>query len=806
MPKVRAAGCAAILATLAANLCLAQGGVGRLQITLSKVAMQQGVDLTQQASANKIFFTAPNRAVDVTYSARWSSSNASVVTVNPNTGLITSIGVGEAMLTAVSGPFTGRTAVAVVPAGTLNTITIAPGTSSVAKGLPQQFTATGDFSGTPQDITQVATWSASDVSGTDVASIDATGLARTTAVGTSSVQASLNGVNSNSAMLTVTPAVLQSLIISPLTIFMAASTIQAPAQIQMAATGFWTDGSRDETQNVNWSSDNLPAATIGNVASNNKGLLNGVGNGGSHSANIAHIAATENSVNSNTVTVSVMPIGEAAHFLEQSSFGPTTASIAHLQGVGFDAYLAEQLAMPQSYSQYPAAPDIPTVQNQFFFNALTAQDQLRLRVAFALEQIWVVSTNKVTDPNGYVPWVNMMERDAFGNYRDLMTDATLSPAMGIYLDMVNNDKPANGADANENYARELMQLFTIGVNQLNPDGTLQLDSNNNPIPTYDQPTVQGFAHVFTGWTFPTQPGKTLQKHNPTYYGPLPYGSPMVALESNHDTGAKLLLNGVTLPAGQTSSQDLNDALDNIFNHTNAGPFVCAQLIQHLVKSNPSPQYVQRVAAVFADDGTGVRGDLQAVVKAILMDQEARAGDFATLPNLPDPHDGHLMEPALFMTSVLRALNSTDTGTSLAGRGVGMGQNILTPGSVFNYFPPSYAIPQDYFQPPQTLLGPEFGIETTATAQQRANFINSVIYGSLMQSVLPTLNSYLTLAQNDPSGLVDALNQQLMYGQMSQNMHDAIVTAVSVYPSTSPLSRVQSAVYLIASSSQYQVEH
>src|SRR5262249_49385483 len=154
-----------------------------------------------------------------------------------------------------------------------------------------------------------------------------------------------------------------------------------------------------------------------------------------------------------------------------------------------DAWMNEQFAMPQGLSNYPAAPDIPTVQNQFYFNALKSPDQLRMRTAFALEQIWVISSNKITDPNGFVPWQNMMEGDAFGNYRDLMYDATVNPAMGVYLDMVNNDKPAVGSNPNENYARELLQLFTIGLFKLNPDGTQQLDTGN-PIPTYDESVVQ----------------------------------------------------------------------------------------------------------------------------------------------------------------------------------------------------------------------------------------------------------------------------------------------------------------------------
>jgi uncharacterized protein (DUF1800 family) len=215
----------------------------------------------------------------------------------------------------------------------------------------------------------------------------------------------------------------------------------------------------------------------------------------------------------------------------------------------------------------------------------------------------------------------MFQNDAFGNFSTLLTDVTLSPVMGNYLDMVNNDKPGNGVDPNENYAREVMQLFSIGLEQLNHDGTPQLDGSGNPIPTYDQDTIEGFAHTFTGWTYPTKPGATARWRNPEYYG-----GPMIPFDNHHDTGSKLLLNGVTLPAGGTTQGDLTAALQNIFNHPNVGPFISKQLIQRLVTSNPSPEYVSRVAGVFNDNGSGVRGDLKAVVTAILLDQEARRGD------------------------------------------------------------------------------------------------------------------------------------------------------------------------------------
>ena len=275
----------------------------------------------------------------------------------------------------------------------------------------------------------------------------------------------------------------------------------------------------------------------------------------------------------------------ASHFLDQAAFGPDAATLDHVETVGLENYLKEQFAAPISPYPDPATTGfgINQVQARFFTNAVHGQDQLRQRVAFALSQIFVVSAIEENTPTQLVPYLGILQNDAFANFRTLMQDVTLGPTMGEYLDMRNNDKadPATDTRANENYARELMQLFTIGLSQLNLDGTLQLDANGNPIPTYDQTTIQNFAKVYTGWTYPIKPGAVQRMHNPPYFI-----GPMVPFESNHDTTSKTLLNGLVLPAGQTAEKDLEAALDNIFNHPNVGPFIGKQLIQHLVSSNP----------------------------------------------------------------------------------------------------------------------------------------------------------------------------------------------------------------------------
>ncbi len=481
--------------------------------------------------------------------------------------------------------------------------------------------------------------------------------------------------------------------------------------------------------------------------------------------------------------------GVAARYLQQSTWGPTTDTVTVLRLYGINTYITYQLG-PQTTNCYPAPgkdDNISTIQQRFFVCALMRDDQLRQRVAFALSQIMVVSSNKVTTTDAFTLWQNMLMKDAFGNFYDLLKDVTLSPVMGNYLDMVNNDKPnpTTGTSANENYAREVLQLFSVGLNQLNADGSMQLDSSGNPVPTYDQDTITNFARVFTGWTYP--PGSS-------FPSPPGYSGPMVPFNSHHDTGDKTLLNGVVVPAGGTAQSDLDAALQNIFNHPNVGPFICKQLIQHLVTSNPSPAYVGRVVAVFNDNGSGVRGDLKAVISAILLDSEARRGDD---PTQAQPNDGHLKEPVLLMTNLLRSMNTTTNGDGFSDYAADMFQEPLNPPTVFNFYPPDYVVPDT------NLLGPEFQIFNSSTTITRANFVNDAVYGRIGQSMTTDLTPYLGVASS-PDQLVDKLGNLMMHGQMSPQMRSTLITAISGISDNTR--RVKAALYLIASSSQFQVEH
>jgi uncharacterized protein (DUF1800 family) len=497
----------------------------------------------------------------------------------------------------------------------------------------------------------------------------------------------------------------------------------------------------------------------------------------------------------------VISASAAVRFLEQSSFGPSTEQVNQLQQTGFDTLLQSQFGEPASVYPTPAPPDsgLGNVQQQFFFNAVNSPDQLRQRLAFSLNEIWVVGENKVSDPTGYTNYVQALTNDGLGNFYNVMKDVTLTAAMGHWLDMVNNDKPGTGQHANENYARELMQLFTLGLNQLNADGTAVLDGSGNPIPTYTQDDVMALGRSLTGWTYPTQPGQALVKHNPEYYG-----GPMVPFESNHDGGAKTFL-GQSVAAGQSAEQELDSVLTIIFNHPNLPPFVCKQLIEKLVTSNPSPAYVQRVAQAFSSGkfnsyGSGQRGDMQATVAAILLDAEARRGDSSTTT---DPNDGKLREPIVMMVGVARAFHAASDGSGFESKGAGMSQDIFNSGSVFNFFPPDNLIPQT------TLNGPEFAIFNTNTSLARVNFLNSIVYGNISGNT--KLDFSPVSGAGTPDQMVAWLNTLLLHGTMSDSMKQSVLTAIGAITTATPPSnsdlanQAKAAVYLVTSSSQYQVQ-
>jgi uncharacterized protein (DUF1800 family) len=530
---------------------------------------------------------------------------------------------------------------------------------------------------------------------------------------------------------------------------------------------------------------------------------------------------------------------DTVRFLEQSAFGPTVPVIASVQQVGFEAFLDGQFAAPMT--DYPDLAFWPqnrpasctgecqrdnytnyALQRHFFRNALYGQDQLRQRVAFALSQILVVSRTDLPVASWMRSYQQLLYRSAFGNFRQLLYDVTLHPAMGRFLDMLNNRcqtrtppdptvcRNGQRAQPNENYAREVLQLFSIGTFRLNADGTRQLDGGGGPIPTYDQQTVAEFSRVFTGWILsPALPGPAeIGGTVPNYRDPMTVRRDLQGREDYHDKGPKTLLGGVVLPGGQPQAEELNAAIDNIAYHPNVAPFIGKQLIQHLVTSNPTPGYVARIALVFAA-GRNAPTQLYDVVRAIVLDPEAR-GDFKDPVSEPDY--GKLREPVQFMTNILRAFNASSDGVlnslTVGGSAIGsaeMSQDVFNAPSVFNFYPPTARVPGE------PVLGPQFAIFSSLTSLRRANFVNRVIFSAIPVAApdRPT-GTAIDLAEwdslaNDPEQLVNALNGLLLHGAMSTEMRDAIRAAVGSVPASTPRARVRTAIYLIATSPQYQVQ-
>jgi len=579
---------------------------------------------------------------------------------------------------------------------------------------------------------------------------------------------------------------------------------------------------------------------------------------------------------------------DAARFLAQATFGPTDADIAHLKAIGYQAWLAEQFAAtPSSELSYlnwvsgtlNEGLGSDNLREAWFLgalggpdpanNALIHTDQLRQRVAFALSEIFVVSEQNTLlnqHPDGLANYYDILSNNAFGNFRTLLEQVTLSPVMGVYLNMQGNPRAdlSQNLHPDENYAREINQLFTVGLVMLNQDGTLFL-SGGKPVPTYDQSVVTNFAHVFTGWNWADC---TSDNFSGCGYHGSDFVLPMVSFAAYHDNGSDLkndivskqllnyppvnyevnpdlpaAVNAGVLAAGGTPQTDLAFALDNIFHHSNVAPFISRQLIQRLVTSNPSPQYVRRISNVFNNNGSNQRGDLQAVVSAILLDPEARYGQSWA----PDSF-GKLREPLLRLTHFWRAMGAihkcgkdhltapifhnanqpyrymgyvTAWGTADDIYGSGVGQAPLDADTVFNFFKPSYLPPGEMTT--RGLLGPEFQINTdtlisnsaTSTADKAWYLDVSDACGANDETGDIKINRAQDFAlagsanggAGDPADkLVDAYNIRFMSGQMSPFMRKTLLDYLN--PISGPgfqRARIDRALLLIQTSPEYMIQ-
>nr|WP_303657405.1 DUF1800 domain-containing protein [Asticcacaulis aquaticus] len=517
---------------------------------------------------------------------------------------------------------------------------------------------------------------------------------------------------------------------------------------------------------------------------------------------------------------------EASRFLAQATFGANDADIAAVSAAGYADWINAQMALPIGTTHLEqmdtrlidlrttnATATLSSTQfyESFWMQTATSPDQLRQRVKFALSEIFVVSFTSSIDARGLASYYDMLGRDAFGNFRTLLEDVTYHPAMGLYLTYLANQKEntATGRNPDENYAREVMQLFTLGLYQLNTDGTVKTDLLGNTTPTYATADIQGLAKVFTGLSYyhPTPTNSTFGGGSRDTEA---YTKPMIGYNNYHSISAKTFL-GTTIPASTVADTngDVKAALDALFNHPNVGPFIAKQLIQRLITSNPTPAYVGRVAAVFNNNGSGVRGDMGAVVRAILLDSEARTA--------ADGDYGKLREPVVRLAHWMRAFEATSTsGKWLMGStsaNTSLNQSPLTSGSVFNFFRPGYV-------PPNTLIGnknkvaPEMQITDEVTTASYINTMNTTINTGIGTSsdIKATYPKELALAA-DPAALVDRLDLLLFGGRMSATLKSKIVTAVSTVTipggtatqaqiDAAKLNRVKLAVLLSMASPEY----
>ena len=505
---------------------------------------------------------------------------------------------------------------------------------------------------------------------------------------------------------------------------------------------------------------------------------------------------------------------EASRFLAQASMGATRAQIARVQSIGYAAWLDEQLALPASTSRWDfllaaGYADPVNKNSEAGFDAsawvklVGAPDTLRQRVTLALSEIFVTAIDGLVGSGwrqfAAAAWLDLLEANAFGSHRSLLQQVSLSPAMGMYLTYRGSAKAnaTTGALPDENYARELLQLFTIGLLQLNADATPKLVAGA-VVETYGQTDITELARVFTGWDFDLA-GLTGAAATAT---PDFVRRPMVQVASRYESGAKSFL-GSTVPAGTAALASLTLALDAIAVHPNIAPFMSRQLIQRLVTSNPSPAYVARIAAVFADDGSGVRGNLRAVLRALLLDTEARTASTSA-------SQGKLREPMLRFIGWARAWSATSPSgawaignTSDPGRG--LAQSPLRSPSVFNFFRPGYV-------PPNTALGsaalaaPEFQIANESSVVGFVNFMQRAVAGSI-GDITPDYASLVALA-DDAKALIDEINLVLGANQLSAATCATLAAAVQTMASgtdTTRRARINAALVLVLAAPEYIVQ-
>lgn len=518
---------------------------------------------------------------------------------------------------------------------------------------------------------------------------------------------------------------------------------------------------------------------------------------------------------------------DAARFLTQATFGVNDADIANLRKIGYSKWLDEQLSdttapatLVLSYLQQLVANGVPALdlnqQNRrqyWLWQAANAHDQLRMRMSFALSEIFVVSdlglTGLVEPTFRFADYQDTLARGAFGSYRDLLEKVSLHPAMGFFLTYAGNRKadPANNIAPDENYGREVMQLMSIGLLQRNSDFTPILDNNGATIPTFDQPAVKAMARVFTGWAYPGQSDQDYGQQDLSSY------APMECHPAYHDTASKTIFDGTVINNGDDCTADLKIALDALANHANTAPFISRQLIQRFVTSNPSPAYVARVASVWKSSG----GNLGQVLRAILLDVVAR------LPPT-DPGFGKAREPLVKMAAVWRAFGAVYTPDPATGElefryvvdndlARRVGQDVLRAPSVFNFFEPDFRLPST--DGVEGIFAPEFQIHTEATYLGTVNLLDDMVWDvttdqSTVDPYRPFLNISALIAMSeakDYAGMVQRINLLLFYGSLSDATQKVMIDLLEQLESygNSPSERARSLILLAIDSPEFAIQ-
>jgi uncharacterized protein (DUF1800 family) len=461
----------------------------------------------------------------------------------------------------------------------------------------------------------------------------------------------------------------------------------------------------------------------------------------------------------------------AARFADQVSFGATPALVAEIESKGFAKWIDDQFAMP--VSQIDTAPiavydsNIPALGekawryagSQHYAVMLSAPDQLRRRVSWSLSQFVTASAAKI-EPYGGLAYANFLQRHAFSNYGDLIREVTINPSMAVYLDNLENRPTSTQCPwcaPNENYARELMQLFTLGVVKLAPDGTVLRDAASRPLETYTQKDVEELARALTGWRIEGNQDRTDYRR---YDGVVVPDSWPPA----HDRGAKTVL-GKAFPAGAEAPQELNTIVALLMGHQNIAPFVSLRLIQHLVTSDPTPAYLARVAAVFRNNGQGVAGDMKAVIKALLLDPEARRGDQL---GVDSPAFGKMREPVLWYTSVLRGLSCTGllhwpNSQDFMSPG---SQNPFNASSVFSFYLPTDRAPGS------NLLAPEQRLMNAQDFSFRMG--NSIGVAATRSDSGCVVSPFGQAFARSPQAFVDLVSERYFRGAMPATLRQNLI--------------------------------